>query len=495
MRVTLINPRENYDVVMPMGILCVGTVLDEAGHAVQLLDVGPRENNWQEKIKNFNPDIIGLSLVTTQYRRAREILLILRSICPDAKYCAGGAHVSALPEETLKDLGLDFVVKGEGEYVMKEICERLSRNEDLEGVKGVYYKKNGQIVFHGQAPLIFDLDALPIPKRELLPDCEWYLSPPGMIRGSFNWGIATIMSGRGCPFSCLFCAAYNVFGRGMRRRSVENVIKEIRYLKENYSIKGLFFLDDTFTVNDRWLTEFCTALKKENYNLIWGCQARGDTITEERLSMMKDAGCVQVDIGAESGNDAVLKNLNKNEKVEDLRRAFGIIKKLGIKALATFIVGSPGEGIEEIEETKKFALEVKPDMASFCILVPYPGTPVFELAKSNRWFTKAGNAFSENWSNKQSETPIIAIHLSPEILIKKRMELENLFVWRNHRVIFFGFLKNPKYLWQMLVSLFKNFKNSRRVLAQALKTGKPRLFLEECYQNFSYQLKVKLAKK
>jgi len=495
MRVTLINPRENYDVVLPMGILYIGTVLEEAGHKAQLLDIGPRDKNWQEDVKNFNPEIIGLTLVTTQYQRAKEILFDLRQICPGAKYCAGGPHVNALPEETLKDLNLDFAVKGEGEYIMKEICERLSKGESLEGIKGVYYKKNDQIIFHGLAPVILDMDALPIPKRELLPDSLWYLIPPGFIRGSFNWGIATIMSGRGCPFNCIFCASQTIFGRGVRRRSAQSVMKEIRYLKEQYNIRGLFFLDDTFTVNDNWLKEFCAALKGENYRLIWGCQARGDTITEAKLSMMKDAGCVQVDIGAESGSDVILSNLNKREKVEDLRRGFAIAKKLGIKTFASFIVGSPGEGIKEIEETKEFALEVKPNMAGFCILVPYPGTPLYDLAKNNHWFTMAGEGeFSKNWSNKQSETPIMAISLPPSVLIKKRRELENLFVWRNHKVILFGFLKNPKYLWRMFVSLLKNFRNSRRTLLESFRTGKARLFVEECYQNFSYDLKVKLAK-
>ena len=479
-----------------MGILYIGTVLEEAGHQVQLLDIGPRDQGWQAKVRDFNPEIIGLTLVTTQYQRAKEILFDLRQICPGAKYCAGGPHASALPEVTLKDLNLNFVVKGEGEYTMKEICERLSRNKSIEGLKGVYYEQDGQIIFHGPSPVIDNMDALPIPKRELLPDSLWYLIPPGFIRGSFNWGIATIMSGRGCPFNCIFCASQNIFGRGVRRRSVQNVMKEIRYLKEKYNIKGLFFLDDTFTVNDRWLTEFCLALKGESYRLIWGCQARGDTITEEKLSLMQDAGCVQVDIGAESGNDVILGNLNKNEKVEDLRRGFAITKKLGIKTFASFIIGNPGEGIKEIEDTKKFALEIKPNMAAFCILVPYPGTPLYGLAKKNGWFTKAGEeGFSDSWSNKQSETPIMSINLPPEVLVKKRMELENIFLWKNHKIIFLAFLKNPKYLWHMTVSLIKNLKATFQILAMVLKTGKLRLLIEECYQNFSYDLKVKLSKK
>lgn len=494
MRITLINPRENYDVVLPMGILYVGTVLDEAGHEIQLLDIGPRDTGWEDKIKYFKPDIVGLTMVTTQYRRAKEILAKIKELCPQAKYCAGGAHPSALPAETLNDLNLDFVVVGEGEYVMKEACARLSQGNNLAGVKGVYYLENGQVVANEPTAPILDLDALPIPKRELLPDEDWYLIPPGFIRGSFNWGIATITSGRGCPFNCLFCASQKVFGRGMRRRSVDNVLKEIRYLKERYDIKGLFFLDDTFTVNNDWLNEFCRKLKQEKYKLVWGCQTRGDTVTPDKLQMMEEAGCIQIDVGVESGSDAVLKKLNKSETTVELKQAFRVARQAGVKTLASFIIGNPGEGLKEIDETKKMAQEIRPDMAVFCILVPYPGTPLYDLAKQNNWFTAAGGTFSEFWANKQSETPVMAINLSPEILIKKRTELENMFVWQNHKIIFWAFFKNPKYFWQMIFSLLKNFTASRQTLVMVLKTGKLRLFIEECYQNFSYDLKVKLAK-
>jgi len=494
MNITLINPRENYDVVLPMGILYVGTVLDEAGHEVQLLDIGPRDQGWLQKIKEFQPDIVGFSLVTTQYGRAEELLKDIRSALPKTtKYCAGGVHTSALPKETLNGLDLDFVVCGEGEYIMKEVCERLSANQSLEGLRGVCFKHKDQIICNPRAPLIDNLDKLPIPKRELMPDDKWYLIPPGFIRGSFNWGVATLMSGRGCPFDCLFCASHNVFGRGMRRRSVDSVIKEIRYLKKQYDIKGLFFLDDTFTVNDTWLKEFCDKLKQEDYKLIWSCQARGDTVTEEKLKMMKDAGCVQIDIGAESGNDFILEQLNKREKVEDLRRAFNIAKKVGIHTYASFIIGNPQETEKEIEDTKKFVLEVKPDMATFCILVPYPGTPVYQLAKQHNWFTKAGDVFSQDWANKQSETPVMTANLPAETLIQRRAELENLFLWQNHKMILLSFFKNPKYLISLLFSMLKNFDSSFLILIKAIKTKKLRLFIEASYQNFSYDLKNKLG--
>ncbi len=494
MKITLINPRENYDIVLPMGILYIGTILDQAGHKVQFLDIGPRDKGWLQKINDFQPDIVGLSLVTTQYQRAKEILNQVRPVCPTAKFCAGGVHPSALPDETLENLNLDFVVRGEGEYIMLEICKKLENNLNLSDVKGVTYKENKQIISNPSAELIKNLDNLPIPKRELMPDHKWYLIPPGFIRGSFNWGVATIMSGRGCPYNCLFCASHNVFGRGMRRRSVENVIHEIRYLKNKYNIKGLFFLDDTFTVNNDWLKEFCTKLKQEPYKLIWSCQARGDTVTEEKLKLMKSAGCVQIDIGAESGNDLVLEKLNKLEKVADLENAFKIAKKIGIKTFASFIIGNPGEGLNEIADTKEFVLKNKPDMSVFCILVPYPGTPVYELAKQNNWFTKAGKEFSQNWANKQSEIPVMAANLSPEILIQKRAELENMVLFQNHKIILLAFLKNPKYLFSLFFSIIKNYKSTFEVILKTIKTKKIRFLLEETYQNFSFELKTKLSK-
>lgn len=492
MKITLINPRENYDVVLPMGILYIATVLELANHQIQILDIGPREQDWPEKIKIFNPDIIGLTLVTTQFGRAKEILSILKTLFPQAKFCAGGTHPSSLPEQTLKDLNLDFVIMGEGEYAMREVCEKISQGQSLAGVKGVCYQENGQIILNEKREPIKNLDELPIPKRELMPDDKWYLIPPGFIRGSFNQGIATIMSGRGCPFNCLFCASHNVFGRGVRRRSPENVIKEIQYLKNNYQIKGLFFLDDTFTIDKNWLRTFCNLLKKEN--LIWSCQGRGDTIDEEVLGLIKEAGCVQIDIGSESGNDLVLEKLNKMEHVSDLERAFALTKKFNIKTFTSFIVGNPGEGEKEIEDTKKFALRIEPDMSAFCILVPYPGTPVFELAKQNNWFTEAGKNFSVDWSNKQSEHPVMAINFTPQRLLEIRTELENLFFWQNHKIIILSFLKNPRYLGQLLLSMVKNLKATIKTFYTAFKTHKLRLLMEEVYQNFSYEMKIKLAK-
>jgi len=209
---------------------------------------------------------------------------------------------------------------------------------------------------------------------------------------------------------------------------------------------------------------------------------------------MRDAGCVQIDIGSESGNDLVLEKLNKLEHVKDLRRAFNIARKLGVKTFTSFIVGNPGESWPEIEDTKKFALEVKPDMAVFCILVPYPGTPVYELAKQNNWFTEASKIFSIDWANKQSEHPVMAINFTPAELIKIRADLENLFLWQNHKIIILSFLKNPRYLGQLLISMVKNTKATLKALLQALKTQKLRLFMEETYQNFSYEMKIKLAK-
>ena len=432
-------------------------------------------------------------MVTTQYRRAKDILASLRQLCPKAIYCAGGPHPSALPVETLTDFNLDFIVVGEGENVMKAVCERLSHGQGLAGVKGIHYRDGNQILCNEPAPAIENLDALPIPKRELLPDQNWYLIPPGFIRGSFNTRIATLMSGRGCPFNCSFCASHSVFGRGMRRRSVANVLQEIQYLKHRYKIKGLFFLDDTFTVNRKWLTEFCEKFREAHADLIWGCQARGDTITSDTLRMMKEAGCVQIDVGVESGSDAVLKNLNKNETVAELKAAFAVARQIGVKTFASFIIGNPGEGLKEIQETRQLALEIKPDMAVFCILVPYPGTALYDLAKQNHWFTEAGGTFSEFWANKQSEQPVMAIQLSPELLIQKRTELENLFLWRNHKVIMVAFLKNPKYLWQLLFSLAKHPDATWRALIATLKTKKLRLLLEESYQTFSADLKHRLV--
>ena len=247
--------------------------------------------------------------------------------------------------------------------------------------------------------------------------------------------------------------------------------------------------DDTVTVNYNWVKEFCNALKKEKLNLIWSCQVRVNTINEEILKMMKESGCLQVDIGAESGSDKVLKNLQKDTDVETIKKAFRATKKVGMRTFASYIIGNPGETKEDVELTRKLAEEVKADMSMFCILVPYPGSELFEMAKDNKWMNENAFVFSDKWQNKQSEDPVMEINFNKEELVRIRASLENEFSISNHKLIAIGFFRNPKYLFSLGYSMIRHFNEVSKSLIESVKKGKSRLVLETIYQKFNEELR------
>jgi radical SAM superfamily enzyme YgiQ (UPF0313 family) len=310
------------------------------------------------------------------------------------------------------------------------------------------------------------------------------MSPPGIIRGQFHDGITTFYTSRGCPYSCIFCCSHKTAGRKLRQRSVENVLEEIRYLKREYNIKGLYFNDDTFGLNRGWLRDFCDKVRQEKYRIVWGCQTRANLLDKELLTEMKSAGCIQVDIGCESGSDKILKSLRKGIKVKDILNAFRNAKEIGVDTFATFIMGNPGETMEDILETEKVAREIN-SRVSFLVLVPYPGSEVFEMAKENGWLLEKELHFSENWTNKQSENPVMEINFKSDDLLKVRARLQNQYFWKNNLKVCLSFVGHPLYLIKMLSVCLKYPGSILKALCISVKQRKSAILLEEVYQKFN----------
>jgi radical SAM superfamily enzyme YgiQ (UPF0313 family) len=236
-----------------------------------------------------------------------------------------------------------------------------------------------------------------------------------------------------------------LFGRTVRRRSVDNVISELKYLVDNYKVDGIWFIDDTFTVDYKWVMQFCERLKTENLNIKWGCQCRVNTVTEEVLTAMKDAGCVQLDFGVESGSERILNVLKKGTTSDMICNAFKITKKVGLKTLATFMIGNPQETMEDLEKTLALAKEIKPDFISFFHTTPFPGTELMEMCIDNGWikkmdYSKLGLKYK----------PELKINFSDKELIKIRARFQNSFIFTNY----WNAIKNPKYVTHLLKILF-----------------------------------------
>jgi len=326
-------------------------------------------------------------------------------------------------------------------------CLESGALEEIAGIKGLYYWKDGEIVYTGPPELIDDLDSIPFPARHLL-DFGPYLVPPGMIRGYAMERVTTLLTSRGCPYPCTYCASHIVQGKKVRRRTAANVIAELETLVRDYRIRGFYICDDLVTGDREWMMEFSRQLAQKNLGLRWACQSRVDYVDEEMLSVMKQAGCVQIDFGVESGSDKTLKTMKKKATADEARAAFALMHRMKMRACATFILGFPGETEEDMEETYRLAKEINADYTAFYFLTPYPGTPIYNMAVQNAWIDPKLVA-DERFTHRQAAVPIMAIEHSPEKLAAIRRRFQNRFFvhnylrWRNLR--FYGSL-----LWALL---------------------------------------------
>lgn len=415
-RVALVNIRIEPRQYIPINLLIL------AGFVEPLCEVvvfdPEHDDNVLKEIKDFKPDIIGISTMTPNYARAKQVLSILRDeFGSKSRYVIGGIHPSLRPKEVLLETKADAVVVGEGEYALADII----RGKNLADIPGVYIGQD-RIT---RAELIEDLNALPIPGYHLMPDLARYLIPPGHIRGTWQKrGTIALMSARGCPAECIFCCSHLMFGRRIRRRSVDSLIREIQYILENYGKTSFWFADDTFTYQKKWVYDFCE--KVAPLNIAWGCQGRSDTITDELVLKLKAAGCKQIDMGIESGSDRVLKILSKGETREQHLKALHTLRKHRMRSLTTFIVGTPGETVEDVELTKSLIRETKPSIVNVFYMTPFPDSVLYNMVEErNLWLHKDDATLGIH------DRPMIADTLSEKEQIRLRYELYSINRWRN----------------------------------------------------------------
>lgn len=398
----------------PQGLCYLASMAREAGYSVSIIDalaLGLDEEELARCIIENEPDIIGFTAPSMLINSAARTASLVRTRRPEAVILIGGPHLTAVPEETMKRFKVfDIGVIGEGERTLGEILSCFERRAEVNSIKGIIYRENGNIRITAPRELIENMDELPLPAWDLLPYLPEYYCQ-SIVRIDKMPSISLTTS-RGCPSKCIFCAR-NVFGNTCRAYSAGKVLKMIDYLKENYNIKGLSIEDENFFAYRKRLIDFCERLIERRENLSWSCAGRVDMITGDLLKLMRKAGCWEISFGIESGSQPILDFIKKGITLDEIRKVIALTRDAGIKAGGYFIAGHPGETIATLRETMQFARGIKLDSFQISFMCPFPGTELYEIA--DRY-----GEFNRNWDELNIWTPVfIPKGLTREILIQE----------------------------------------------------------------------------
>lgn len=362
----------------PLGLSYVAAALEKAGFKVEMLDnylLRKSIAEVKELVKRVNPEIVGMTCSSASYPRCIETAKAVKEVLPSCKIVVGGWHPSYVPESMLQHPEIDYVVIGEGERAMVELATCLTRGDEKAAaqVAGVAYRCEGKIVQNAQT-FIKDLDELPFPARHLLPMHLYEKEIPYLKAKPFT----TMNIVRGCPFNCVYCETRRLWGQTCRGFSPPRVVDEIVHLKETYGIRGIYFVGDNFTINKKRTMELCELIKKSGLDVEWVCDTRADMISRELLQAMKEAGCRTIWFGVESGSPRILEKINKGITIDQTVQAFKLCREAGIRIASSFIMGIPGETLEDIEMTYKFAKKLDPDWAQFNVYIAVPGSGLYD---------------------------------------------------------------------------------------------------------------------
>lgn len=358
----------------PLGLLYVASYLKRfSTHEVMVLDTQVENLDYpeiRERIRETRPDVVGIQALTFTLVDVLEVAKAVKEVSEQILVTIGGPHTSIFPKETVQFPQVDFVVIGEGEKTFTHLLNNMHEKGKIKDIKGICFKENGRVVMTGRPEFLKDLNELPFPDRTLTPYKMYY----SLL--SKNFPITTMMTSRGCPYRCIFCER---LGKKFRAISAKLVVDEIEECL-SLGIKEIFVHDDTFTINRKRVLDICNEIHKRKLKFTWDARARVNTVDEELLISMKKAGCKRISYGVEAGNQDILNNLRKDITLAQADRAFKLSKKHGITTLADFMIGSPGEGEQEIHQTIQFAKRLNPNYVQFSVTTPYPGTELYRVA-------------------------------------------------------------------------------------------------------------------
>lgn len=364
----------------------------------------PGQRHLLKEVRRFRPDLIGVSMMTFKYLYTYELLDVLKNECPRIDIVAGGPHPSTLRNDVLRECrSIDYGAVLEGEATIIELCRGLP----LDEIKGLIYRKDGEIVFSGEREFVKNLDGIPFPRYNNLNLNRYENFIP-------------IISSRGCPYKCIYCPVSLAIGKKYRFRSPENIVAEIKYwYGKGYRRFG--FADDNFTLIPKRVFRLCRLIEEENLTgLKLSCSngIRADRVDYVLLKRMRDVGFSEIAFGVEAGNNRVLRNLKKSESIESIRESIDKACELGYEVTLFFLLGSPGETFDDIQDSIALAKSFPVVNAVFYNLIPFPNTELSRWVDENGLFARDKSSYLNDASHFLNE-PIFE---TPELPLERRKE-------------------------------------------------------------------------
>lgn len=371
-----------YGYSMPLGIAYLAAMLEQSGHDVSSLDPCPDNlsiNEIVDWILLQHPDVLGISTLTHMSRQAYNLASEAKRRMPVVPIVLGGAHCTTFPETVMSECPeIDVVMIGEAENRIVPVVEAMHRGKSLDDIPGLIFRetKSRRIRSTGAPPLQRDLDSLPFPARHLL-DHSKYKPFPDQVRKT---PVTNLIGSRGCPWrKCKFCFEGGKYMPRYRRRSPENVIKELIDVRTQ-GFRGVAIWDDNFCVSEKWISRFCELFREHQLDLTWTCYGRVDQITEQMVYDISSAGCFSIYFGFESGNQSVLDAIQKGTTLDQARKAIAACRRAKLEIRGSFILGMPGDTPELARKSIRFARELDLDFVKFMLYTPEHGTELYEIA-------------------------------------------------------------------------------------------------------------------
>ncbi len=414
-----ILPKNPFPPAPPLGLLLVAAFVENQGHKVRVIDNCIEELDHRDLVKEIlrtDPKVVAFHTTSLTYPNVRTYLEFIKEENNDIFTVVGGPLATFYPDRIVENPNVDFVIRNEGEITFSELVKSLENGGNINTIKGLSFKKENKIVHNEQRPFIEDLDSLPFPARHLI-DISKY---PRRELFFDAYPTDAVSTSRGCPYDCRFCSSTRyMFCRTYRFRSAGNVVDEIELLKEKYGTKGLYFREDIFTVNKKRLFAICDEMIKRKIDLPWLCESRVDTVSKDKLKKMKAAGCKAIWFGCESGSQRVLDYINKEITVSQIEDTFKWCKEVGIITGAAFIVGFPGETVEDINKTIELAKRIRSNYSWIRIYIGSPRSPLYDEVIEKKYYRQ-----DCKWEGLVAvETP----DLSLETIVKSRNKIEKEF--------------------------------------------------------------------